>query len=77
MGKMDKWQMCKSRTECAFGVSGYNWILTDATYAARNTQMNSLVYSQLEVSTVEGTIHHQIKKHDDDNNGYGEWNYLC
>ena len=40
MGKMDEWHSCKSRTECAFGGSGYDQVLIDAIYDSQNTQMN-------------------------------------
>ena len=77
MGKMDQWERCKSRTECAFNVSGYEQVLTDATDAGQNTQMNRVVYSQLAVATVGGTAHRLVKQHEDDNNGYGACNTLC
>ena len=39
--------------------------------------MNQVVYSQLAISTVGGTIHHLIKQHEDDKIGYGAWNNFC
>ena len=39
--------------------------------------MNQVVYSQLSVSTVGETAHHQIEKHKGNKNGYGVWNALC
>ena len=47
MGVMDEWQSCKYITQCAFEGSGYKQMLTDATYAAQNTQINLVLYSQL------------------------------
>ena len=61
MGEIDEWQRCKPKTGCTFYGSGYEWLLTDATYAARNTQMNWVVYSHLAVETIGGTAHHLIK----------------
>ena len=29
------------------------------------------------VETVGGTTHHLVKQHEDDNNGYAAWKYLC
>ena len=77
MGEIDEWQRCKPKTGCTFYGSGYEWLLTDATYAARNTQMKWVIYSHLAVETIGGTAHHPIKKHDGDKNGYGAWNVLC
>ena len=42
-----------------------------------NTQINQLVYSQLEVATIGWTAYHIIKKYEDDKDGYGAWNDLC
>ena len=52
-------------------------MLTDATYADQNTQINRGVYSQFLVATVGVTAHHKIKHHEDDNNGCGALNNLC
>ena len=76
MGEMDEWQKWKYRTECTSGVSGYDWVLTDATYSGQNTQINLVVYYHLEVATVEGTAHHLVKQHEDYKNGYAGWNAL-
>ena len=77
MGKMDEWQKWKPNTECASDGSGYKQVLTYETYAALNTQMNQVVYSQSAVATVGGTSHHLIKQFEDYKNGYGAWNSLC
>ena len=50
---------------------------TDATYADQNTQMILVVYSHLEVATIEETAHHLIKQHDGSNNIYWAWKALC
>ena len=63
--------------KCAFYGSLYKQVLIDSTYAAQNTQMNLVVYSQLEVSTIGGAAHHLIKQYEDDKNGYGVCNALC
>ena len=77
MGKMDEWQRWNSKTECSLYGSVYERVLKDATYDALNTQMNRVVYSQLEVETFGGTSHQLIKQHKDNKNGYGAWNTLC
>ena len=46
-------------------------MLTDATYAARITQMNQVVYSQLAVVSVGGNAHQLIKQYEGDKNEYG------
>ena len=74
MNELHKW---KPRVEWAFDGSGYKQLLTDATYAAQNTQMNWVVYSQLIVATIGGTAHHLIKQYEDNKNGYGSRNALC
>ena len=71
MGGMDEWEKCTSRTEFDFVGSGYEQVLTDATYSAQKTQMNRVVYSQLSVTTIGGTSYHIIKQYEDDKNGYG------
>ena len=38
--------------------------------------MNRVVYSQLTVATIGVTAHHLIKKHEEDENGYGAWSDL-
>ena len=40
-------------------------------------QINRLVYSLLAAATVGGTEHNLVKQHEDDNNGYAAWKYLC
>ena len=45
MGEIDERQKWESRTECASNGSGYDRVSTDTPYAARNTQMNQVVYS--------------------------------
>ena len=62
---------------CAFSGSGYKRVIIDEKYSAQNTQLNLVVYSQLEVQTVGGTSHHLIKPYEDDKNFYGAWNALC
>ena len=57
--------------EYAFNGSGYERVLTDATYSVQNTHMNRVVYSQLSVTTIGGTSYHIIKQYEDDKNGYG------
>ena len=52
-------------------------MLPYATHAAKKTQINQVVYSQLAVETVGGNAHHLIKQHEDDTNVYGSWNTLC
>ena len=62
--------------ECAFGGSGYEQVLTDATYDVQKKQMNILLYSQLSVATVWGTANKLIKQHEGNKNGYVSWNNL-
>ena len=76
MGEMNEWQKWKSRTEYAFNGSGYKRVFIYATWAAWNTHMNQVVYSQLTVVTILGTAHHLIKKDENNKNGYGAWNAL-
>ena len=52
-------------------------MLTHATYDGQSTQMNCVVYSQLEVAIIGGTAYHLIKQHNDNNNEYEAWNDLC
>ena len=61
MGKMDKWQRWKSRTECTFDGSGYERVLINAIYDVHNIYMNQLVKPQLELATVGGTVQHLVK----------------
>ena len=74
---MDEWQKWRSSTECAFDGSGCKQVLTDATYDARNIQMNRVVYSQLIVATAGGTANRLIKAYEDNKNLCGSWNSLC
>ena len=78
MGEMDGWQEWKYRTEFTFNGSGYEWVLTDATYSGQNTQMNRVVYYKLLVATVVGTAaYNMVKQHEDYNNGYVAWRFFC
>ena len=45
MGGRDEWQRWKTRTEFTFDISGYDQVLTDATYDAQNKNINQVVYS--------------------------------
>ena len=62
MGEMDGWQEWKYRTEFTFNGSGYEWVLTDATYSGQNTQMNRVVYYKLLVATVGLTAAYNMVK---------------
>ena len=77
MREIYEWQRCKSRMEYAFGGSGYEQFLTDATNDTKNTQMNQVVYSLSAVWTVEETAHDLNKIYKNNNNGYGSWNNFC
>ena len=77
MWKMDEWQRRRSRTYCAFDGSGYDRVLKNETYAAKNTQMNQVVYLQLSVVNIGVTSHYLIKQYEDDKIVYGAWNALC
>jgi hypothetical protein len=72
-GEYDHWPKWKSRTECAFNGSGYEKILTDNTYAKKNTMMNAIVYSQLAVATVDGNAHHLVKAFEESKDGNKAW----
>jgi hypothetical protein len=76
-GSYDEWQKWKSRTICAFDGSGYERILSERDYATRNQKMNKAVFSQLSVSTVDGTAHHLIKVHEGLKDGHAAWIALC
>jgi hypothetical protein len=76
-GSYDEWQKWKSRTICAFDGSGYERVLSERDYATRNPKMNKVVFSQLSVSTVDGTAHHLIKVHEGLKDGHAAWIALC
>ena len=61
LGKMDEWKGWKLRTEYAFDGSVCDIVVTIAIYYRQNIQMDRLVYSQLAVATIEGTVHHLVK----------------
>jgi hypothetical protein len=75
-GDYEQWPKWKSRTECAFNGSGYDKILTNEQFAKSNPKMNTIVYSQLAVATVDGSAHHLVKQHEDERDGYKAWNSL-
>jgi hypothetical protein len=39
--------------------------------------MNRVVYSQLYVATVDGTVHHLVKQHENEKDGNAAWKLLC
>ena len=39
--------------------------------------MSCVVYSQLSVAAVGGTVHQLVKEYENDKNGYTAWNTLC
>jgi len=76
-GSYDEWQRWKSRTECAFDGSGYENILVDSTFATNNPRMNRVVYSQLAVATVDGTVYHLVRQFEGQKDGHEAWMALC
>jgi hypothetical protein len=75
-GDFEQWPKWKSRTECAFNGSGYNKVLTSMEFAKANPKMNTIVYSQLTVATVDGNAHHLVKQHEDERDGHKAWSSL-
>ena len=72
-GSITNWNRWKNRTECALDGSGYERILSDASYALKNKKMNKVVYSQLAVATVDGTAHHIVNEHSETKDGHQAW----
>ena len=54
----------------------YERILSKPSYAQRNTKMNKIVYSQLSVTTVDGTAHHIVMEHLESKDGHKAWKDL-
>ena len=52
-------------------------MLKDETHYEKKTHMNQVVYSQIAVATITGTVCHLVKLHEDNMNGDGAWNNLC
>ena len=61
-GQIEVCNKQKSRTECYFGGSGYDLVVSNALFAENNQQMNRTIYSQLDMATVGGTAHHLVER---------------
>eukprot|EP00957_Ditylum_brightwellii_P060202 4572993-Ditylum_brightwellii.AAC.1 len=64
------------RTQYAFDGSGYDGILNDSNYAFSNLDMSCIVYSQLSVATLGGTVYHLVKQFEKEKEGNNAWNKL-
>jgi hypothetical protein len=68
-----KW---KNNTECVFNGTGYERILTNAEYALTHPKKNSMVYSQLTISTDDGSASHLVSQHKETQDGHQAWQAL-
>ena len=68
-----KW---RNHTESVLNGPGYARILTDEAYADTHPAKNSLVFSQLTMSTDDGSASHIVSKHKETQDGHQAWNDL-
>jgi hypothetical protein len=76
-GAHDDWAKWKSRTECAFSVSGYKQVLEDSGYATLNIRLNKVVYSQLALATVDRVTYHLVQNFETTKDGQAAWKNMC
>ena len=62
--------MWRKRTECALNGRGYERILSDSVFSAKNKRKISIVHSQLSISTINGSAHHLVRKFETEKDGY-------
>eukprot|EP00957_Ditylum_brightwellii_P210232 15364709-Ditylum_brightwellii.AAC.1 len=75
-GRIEDWQKWKNRASCALVGSGYNIVLKKKITAARNPQLNQVVYSHLAMATSGGTAYHLVKAQEKEKDGYEVWQSL-
>jgi hypothetical protein len=75
-GRSAEFPKWRSHTECVFNGTGYEQVLSNATYAISHPLKNALVFSQLSIALCDGDASHLVDQHRNTQNGHQAWHDL-
>ena len=72
-GEPGSWFKWKEKASMALNATGYYQIINSMEFAQANPIMNSVVYSQIALATIDGLSYHLVKEFEGTKDGYGAW----